>query len=306
MTRKMIRTIGYLALAFVFCGSAALADSNFTIENPPVDFEVIDAEPFDGVGDNGPYPTFNDAVLGTEGEARSMAEFDISTFSVPPGEVISAATFEIRITDVGVFGLGVDGEIPDNLSVDGYVGNGVAELSDFQVADGNLLDVIATPDPWVGQVISFDVTSFVIDLVEAEEPFAGLTIRAGSFGGLMMAEGAAFPKLTIETIIEPSAIEPIDPPATLLAGRNAPNPFTVFTRIEYDIPGESGRPLILTIHDVTGRLVRMLQNVSQRPGTYSVCWDGTNQSGEAVSGGVYFYSLNWNGKSETRRMLLVR
>jgi hypothetical protein len=36
----------------------------FTIENPPVDFEVVDAEPFDGFGDNGPYSTFNDALLG--------------------------------------------------------------------------------------------------------------------------------------------------------------------------------------------------------------------------------------------------
>ena len=197
-------------LAFVVGATPALADSVFIIADPPMDFEVVDADPFDGVGDNGPYSTFNDALLGTEGECRSMAEFDVSPFSVPPGEFISAATFEVRITAIDVFGLGVDGETPDSLAVDGYVGNGIAELSDFQAGNGNLLDLVATPDPWVGQVLSFDVTSYVTDLVEAEESFVGLTVRAETeeIGGLMMEEDddPAFPKLTIQTIPEPGAL----------------------------------------------------------------------------------------------------
>ena len=210
----MRRTTAYatacLFMVVTLGGAPALADSVFTIEDPPVDCEVVDAEPFDGFGDNGPYSTFNDALLGTLGECRSMAEFDVSPFSVPPGEFISAATFEVRITAIDVFGLGVDGETPDSLAVDGYVGNGIAELSDFQAGNGNLLDLVATPDPWVGQVLSFDVTSYVTDLVEAEESFVGLTVRAETeeIGGLMMEEDddPAFPKLTIQTIPEPGAL----------------------------------------------------------------------------------------------------
>ena len=45
--------IGSLLLVFIFGGRAALADSLFTIEDPPWDFEVIDTDPFDGIGDNG-------------------------------------------------------------------------------------------------------------------------------------------------------------------------------------------------------------------------------------------------------------
>ena len=211
MKRLVGRTIGSLLLASVFGGTAALAESVFAIEDPPVDFEVIDAEPFDGIGDNGPYSTFNDALLGTEGECRSMAELDISTFSVPPGEFISAATFEVRITDIDIFGLGVDGETPDGLAVDGYVGNGIAELSDFQAGDCKFLDWVATPDPWLGQVLSFDVTSFVTDLVNTQEPFVGLTVRAVSFGGLMMEEGGGYPKLTIETMPVGASVPDDDP-----------------------------------------------------------------------------------------------
>ncbi|MBU0718066.1 MAG: hypothetical protein KJ749_07450 [Planctomycetes bacterium] len=194
-----------LLLAFLFGAGAAMADSVFTIEDPPVDFEVIDADDgsgeffYDGIGDFGPYSTFNDALVGTVGECRSMGEFDISPFTVPAGESISAATFEVRITDIDIFGLGVDGETPESLACDGYVANGLAELSDFQAGDGNVLDSVATPNPQVGQIISFDVTSYVTALVNAQEPYVGLTVRAETFGGLMMEEGSGYPKLTIET-----------------------------------------------------------------------------------------------------------
>jgi len=203
-----------ITLALVLPGSIVLADDDntttfvrtsadagteFTIEDPPVDCEVIDADPFDGIGDNGPYSTFNDVLLGTLGECRSMAEFDISPFSVPPGWMISKATFEVIITNIEIYGLGVNGETPESVVVDGYVGNGIEELSDFQAGDGNVLDTIETPDPQIGQVLSFDVTSFVTELYNAQEHYVGLTVRAGTFGGLWVTEGGVYPKLTIET-----------------------------------------------------------------------------------------------------------
>ncbi len=216
------------------------ATTIFTIENPPVDFEVVDADPFDGFGDNGPYSTFNNALLGTLGECRSMAEFDISQFSIPPGEFISMATFDVMITDIDIFGLGVDGETPDSLAVDGYVGNGLSELSDFEAGDGNVLDSVDTPDPQIGQVLSFDVTSFVIDLVNAHEQYIGLTIRAETFGGLQVEEGGVFPKLTIETIPEP---EPDLDCEGSLSWTDVPAGSTVEGSFEVSNIGEDGSEL---------------------------------------------------------------
>lgn len=213
---KTVIAIG-IAVALFMPGSTAFATDGepskitelrattiFTIENPPVDFEVIDADPFDGYGDNGPYATFCDVLLGTLGECRSMVEFDISPFSVPPEEFISRATFEVLITSIEIFGLGVNGETPESLAVDGYIGNGFEELSDFEAGDGNVLASVDTPDPQIGQVLSFNVTSFVTDLVNAQEQYVGLTIRAETFGGLWVTEGGVFPKLTIETIPKPT------------------------------------------------------------------------------------------------------
>lgn len=212
MRRAVSCAVAWLLVAYPFGGAPVLANSLFTIQDPLVDFEVIDADDgsgdyfFDGIGDFGPFSTFNNAVLGSFGEARSSAEFDLLPFSVPPGEYISAATFRVRITDNYVFGLGVDGETPTSVAVDGYVGNGIAELSDFQAGYGNLLYSVLTPNPQVGDILSFDVTAFVTGLVNANDQYAGLTLRAESFGGLMFEEGAGYPELTIETIPEPGTL----------------------------------------------------------------------------------------------------
>lgn len=195
------KTVGVLLLTGLLCGPGAMADSVFTIDDPDVDFEVIDYDPWDGYGDVGPFYTFNDALIGTEGEIRSMAEFDISGFSIPVGEFISNAIFEVQVTCNDVFGMGVDGDIPSGVAVDGYIGNGIDELSDFEAGNGNLLDSVATPAPEVDDIIRFSVTSFVTDLVNANETYVGLTLRAESFGGLMFEEGNGFPKLTIQTAV---------------------------------------------------------------------------------------------------------
>jgi hypothetical protein len=202
-----------IACVFVvgaFASTAVLADSVFTIENPPVDCEVVDADPFDGYGDNGPYSTFNDELLGTLGECRSMAEFDISGFAVPPGEYISYAKLEVMITATEIYGLGVNGEDPESVGVDGYVGNGVEELSDFEAGDGNLLDSVPTPNPQIGDILTFDVTAFVIEMVNAQEQWLGLTLRAETFGGLWTTEGGVYPKLTIETTSESECVGDLD------------------------------------------------------------------------------------------------
>jgi hypothetical protein len=296
----------FMLLAVAGWTMPALAQTVFTIEDPPVDFEVIDAEPFDGQGDNGPYSTFNDVVLGTIGAARSMAEFDISPFSLPPGELISSARFEVKITGVGVYGLGVNGEAPGLVAADGYVGNGLDQLSDFEAGDGNQLDTVPLPDPWVGQVLSFDVTSFVADMVAAAQTYVGLTARAGTFGGLWVTEGNGYPKLIIETQPAEGVAEQGDPSAMLWMRPNVPNPFTRGTRIDYAAPSDGADAIVLTIHDASGRLIRALEGALQGSGIRSAFWDGTDRMGAAVPGGVYFCRLSCGGRSETRPMLLVR
>ncbi|HYW68968.1 MAG TPA: FlgD immunoglobulin-like domain containing protein, partial [bacterium] len=84
-----------------------------------------------------------------------------------------------------------------------------------------------------------------------------------------------------------------------------PNPFNPVTRIAYDVPSPGG-PVGLRVYNASGRLVRTLVERHERPGRYSVEWDGTNESGATVASGVYFYRLDANGFAGSGRMVLLK
>lgn len=86
-----------------------------------------------------------------------------------------------------------------------------------------------------------------------------------------------------------------------------PNPFRRSTTISFEVPGN--QPLIpvrLSIFDPAGRLVRTVIDSDHVPGAHALVWDGTNQAGTMVTGGVYFYQLNVDGVRLTKQMVLIR
>jgi hypothetical protein len=85
---------------------------------------------------------------------------------------------------------------------------------------------------------------------------------------------------------------------------NIPNPFNPSTTIRYQI-GESGNAS-LRIYDVSGALVRTLVDRTHNVGDYEARWDGRDQTGKAVASGVYFYRLETNRFTQTRRMVLLK
>ena len=86
---------------------------------------------------------------------------------------------------------------------------------------------------------------------------------------------------------------------------NYPNPFNPFTTISYNLPETS--LLNLSIFDVNGRLVKSLKNQTiYEAGFHSVGWDGTDNTGKKVSSGVYFYKINADTFSDTKKMLFIR
>jgi hypothetical protein len=61
----------------------------------------------------------------------------------------------------------------------------------------------------------------------------------------------------------------------------------------------------LMVLDPSGRLVRTLVSRSQRPGAYSVTWDGDEESGRLLNGGVYFVRLESAGAGVSRKLVLT-
>jgi len=87
-------------------------------------------------------------------------------------------------------------------------------------------------------------------------------------------------------------------------GQNVPNPFNPSTSISFVVPVAS--PAVLAVFDVTGALVRELVDEVIPAGRRTVQWDGTNDRGESVSSGAYFYRLTVGKHSATRKMLLLK
>lgn len=103
-------------------------------------------------------------------------------------------------------------------------------------------------------------------------------------------------------------------PGNLL--QNCPNPFFRFTTIRYSVQGSRGAEgqgrdssayqlINLSVYDVSGRLVRTLVDTEEKPGVYSVDWDGKADNGVDVARGVYFCRLAAGDAFTAVRKLVV-
>jgi hypothetical protein len=94
-------------------------------------------------------------------------------------------------------------------------------------------------------------------------------------------------------------------PATARLYANMPNPFRSSTVIRYDLLEPS--PVEVRIVDLSGRLVRVLEQVPQKnPGTYELVWNGRGEDGQRLAQGIYFYSLRAAQFRKSSRMVLLR
>lgn len=88
---------------------------------------------------------------------------------------------------------------------------------------------------------------------------------------------------------------------------NFPNPFNAATEIRFSIPPHlSGQVVTLRIHDALGRQVRSMQIKSSAPGAYRFQWNGSDDRGQSLSSGVYFYSLQAGLDIRHGKMALIR
>ena len=90
---------------------------------------------------------------------------------------------------------------------------------------------------------------------------------------------------------------------------NYPNPFNPETWVPYQLA--EAAHVRIRIYDVVGHLVRELDLGEQPAGNYlsrqrAAYWDGRNDMGEVVSSGVYFYTLQIEGFSDTQRMFIQK
>ena len=98
-------------------------------------------------------------------------------------------------------------------------------------------------------------------------------------------------------------------PETTVLLPNYPNPFNPETWIPYQLANSGD--VQITIYDTKGIVVRTLALGHQAAGYYThrsraAYWDGRNDFGEPVASGVYFFQLQADDVSRTRKMVILK
>jgi hypothetical protein len=85
--------------------------------------------------------------------------------------------------------------------------------------------------------------------------------------------------------------------------QNYPNPFNPITQLKYELP--AGTHVTLKVYDVLGRELAILVNSFQEAGYKTISFDASSAAGGLPSG-VYFYTLQADKFTQTKKMLLLR
>ncbi|UCG50669.1 MAG: T9SS type A sorting domain-containing protein [Candidatus Latescibacterota bacterium] len=204
--------------------------------------------------------------------------------------------------------------------------------SDYWVAFGgcpsiNDFDVLAPSGPLCSEQVEYPSSGDAAILAQATANMAGSTARCVLSGHAFNYIRYEIPALDspphhvtldhtevmrdILIWLEKELIEPVpvglDPLALTNRLHNAyPNPFNPTTTIRYTIKNRAH--VSLKIYNVAGQLVRTVVDDTQTPkeGGFASEWDGSNDQGQPVSSGVYFYKLSTKGFSQTKKMVLLK
>ncbi len=86
--------------------------------------------------------------------------------------------------------------------------------------------------------------------------------------------------------------------------QNTPNPMTDATTIRFEVARTSD--VSIKVYNAMGQLVKTLASKRYEPGRYQVSWDGTNDYGQRVSSGVYWYKMEAGDFQATRKVLVLK
>ena len=116
--------------------------------------------------------------------------------------------------------------------------------------------------------------------------------------------GGAFVLLNQNTPATAIAVETAITPSAFVLGANYPNPFNPATTIPLTLPA-GAEEVDLTIYNVLGQPVRRVWTGSLAAGAHRLAWDGRDMQGQPVAAGVYWYRLQVDDLTSTRKMVKI-
>jgi len=126
-----------------------------------------------------------------------------------------------------------------------------------------------------------------------------------SSGAVHWANFKRNPQRTGSALDPTSGIEPeVVPVFTNTLGKNYPNPFNPDTNINFSLKEESY--VNLKVYNTRGQLVKTLISENLQEGVHFTSWNGKDNNNKAVASGIYFYKMDSNNYSSTKKMILLK
>jgi immune inhibitor A len=156
-------------------------------------------------------------------------------------------------------------------------------------------------DPFPG---SFAAVSFSNGSTPSSRTYAGASTlvavnNISASGPVMHADL----QVALAAEVDDNTYEPALPTSIDLS-QNYPNPFNPTTRITFDLPATMYARL--SVHNLLGQLVETLIDANLPAGTYQFDWTAHDSHVNALPSGIYFYRLQADGLSLTRKMILLK
>lgn len=240
-------------------------------------------------------------------------------------EFVTTGLTSRRVNDIGLQVIDVNGNITrqdwtlradDSLIVQNPLdvnGDGTVNVADLVLIASNFGKTVgqkAHPNPDVNSDGVVDITDLLLVASELQAAPAQTAQLASQVQGWIDQAVQLTPRdATVEkgiAVLE-GLLATLRPVQTALLP-NYPNPFNPETWMPYQLAEDA--EVTFTIYDARGRQVRQL-DLGHRPGgiyqarTRAAYWDGSNEIGEPVASGLYFYTLS-AGKFVATRKMFVR
>ena len=169
-----------------------------------------------------------------------------------------------------------------------------------------------TTDSWHHMAVQADGNQFWLYFNGQELPgcpYTDNTFASGWIGGYIWDMFVSPIYLNIDDIYVRNpltAINDIQPKVItdFKLHQNFPNPFNPVTNIKYELA--KSEVVKLTVYNLSGQVIRTLVNGTVGAGSHTTNWNATDQTGNRVSAGVYLYTLQAIGFTETRKMILLK
>lgn len=233
-----------------------------------------------GIPDTGQVGTHEVVIQLTDGQEAVEQIFNITVVEGPPGEA--------------------ELSLPENGAVDLAT---VVTLS-WQVAGASGFDLEVALDSTFNSLYfeapALTTTSFELTALEANTQYFWRVRGINAAGVSNWSNPYRF-----TTALDTGA-EDESPNKYFTLHPGYPNPFREAIRIDFELSAETSAPVELSVYDMRGRQMVVLEAGTFGPGNHSVLWRGDDASGMPLASGTYLVRLQRGPAHTTQLVVLLR